>query len=302
MASWTITEPRRLTLDGRVSRLDVHLIAGRLSVVATDGPARVEITRAAGRPRIVVEQDGDRLSVRQEWSRRWQTLFWWLNRRYRSEVAIAVPAHVIANLRLVDGSLVVSGLRENTRVDVTSGQVTLMGLAGRTSAKLVSGPVEALGVSGDLTMETVSGELVLAEGSAARVHAHTVSGAITCDLGGPRRGEIRLSTTSGSVTVRVREDSDLSVHLHTTSGRITSAFPQVRTDGPKWSKQSHGQIGAGEGGLWVSATSGSIALLARPVDPDEPDPDGGEPDGGEPGVPDSGEVPGPAGDERRGAA
>lgn len=293
MAGWTVTEPQRLTLDGRITRLDVRLIAGRLNVVATDGPARVEITRASRRPPIIVEQHDGHLSVYQEWSRRWQSLFWWLDRRYRCDVSIAVPAHVLANLKLVDGSLIVSGLRENTRVDVTSGQATLMGLAGQTSARLVSGPVEALGVSGELTMETVSGELVLADSSAARVRATTVSGSITCDLDNPRRSEIRLSTTSGSITVRIRADSDLSVHLHTTSGRITSAFPQLRSSGAKWSKDAHGVLGAGEGGLWANSTSGSVNLLARPVDLDEED----EPDEShDPAGSDA------AGDERRGAA
>ena len=90
-----------------------------------------------------------------------------------------------------------------------------MGLDGRTSAKLVSGPVEALGVDGDLTLETVSGELVVADSSAQRVHARTISGAITCDLSNPRHSEVRLATASGSITVRVREDSDLAVDLHT---------------------------------------------------------------------------------------
>ncbi|WP_329104115.1 DUF4097 domain-containing protein [Micromonospora sp. NBC_01699] len=252
-----------------VTRLEVSLIGGRLNVVATDGPARVEITRASSRPVITVEHHDGRLSVRQDWTRNWHRLFWWFGRRFRVDVSIAVPAHVLADLRLVDGSVIVSGLREDTSVNVTSGQVTLMGLAGRTSAKVVSGPVEALGVSGELTMETVSGELVLADGSATRVRATTISGAITCDLDNPRRSEIRLSTTSGSVTVRVRADSDLAVHLHTTSGRITSAFPQLKTSAMSWSKESHGRLGAGEGKLWANSTSGSIALLARPADADD---------------------------------
>jgi hypothetical protein len=269
MARWTIDGPQRLTINEPVTRLDVRLTAGRLNVVGTDGPARVEITRASRRPPIVVEHRDGRLSVHQEWTHKWPALFWWFGRRMRTDVSIAVPAHVPADLRLVDGTVIASGLRENTTVDVTSGHVTLMGLAGQTTAKLVSGPVEALGVAGDLTMETVSGELVLADSSAERVRATTISGAITCDLDNPRRSEIRLGTTSGSVTVRVREDSDLTVHLHTTSGRITSAFSQLKADGPRWSKDSHGMLGAGGGKLWATSTSGSIALLARPVDTDE---------------------------------
>ncbi|MEV4842932.1 DUF4097 family beta strand repeat-containing protein [Micromonospora matsumotoense] len=273
MTTWTVDRPQQLTIEEPVTRLDVRLITGRLNVVGTDGPVRVDVTRISSRPVIVEHHDGV-LRVGHERQPRWPGVLWWLGqlgRRFRAEVSIAVPAAVLANLHLVSGSLVASGLVNDTTVNVTSGQVTLMGLAGRTNARIVSGPVEALGVTGELTLDTVSGEVTLADSAAGRVHANTVSGAITCDLDNPRRSEIRLSTISGPITVRVREDSDLSVHLHTTSGRITSGFPQVGSGGVGFGpvKDSHGVLGAGEGKLWASATSGSIALLARPVDADQ---------------------------------
>ncbi|MBM0239513.1 DUF4097 family beta strand repeat protein [Micromonospora sp. ATA32] len=272
MSTWTVDRPQQLTLDGPVTRLDVRLISGRLNVVGTDGPPRVDVTRVSSRPIIVEHRDGQ-LRVGHQRHPRWPGVLWWLGqlgRRFRAEVSIAVPAEVLADLNLIDGTLVASGLRRDTRVEVTSGHITLMGLRGRTSAKVTSGSVEALGAAGDLTLETVSGEVVLADSAAGKVHAHTVSGAITCDLDNPRGSEIRLSTISGSVTVRVREDSDLAVHLHTTSGRITSGFPQVPTAGGfGGTRDSHGVLGAGEGRLWASATSGSISLLSRPVDEDD---------------------------------
>ncbi|MFI7429605.1 DUF4097 family beta strand repeat-containing protein [Micromonospora sp. NPDC049836] len=270
MASWTVDSPQQLTLDEPVTRLDVRLISGRLNVVGTDGPARVDIARVSRRPILVELRDG-RLTVRHPRPARWPGVLWWLGqlgRRFRAEVSIAVPADVLADLHLIDGSLVASGLRRDTRVDVVSGQVTLMGLRGLTQAKVTSGPVEALGVGGDLNLETVSGELILADSAPERVRAHAVSGSITCDLDNPRGSEIRLSAISGSITVRVREDSDLTVHLHTTSGRITSGFPQVSTGQHGFGavKDSHGVLGGGAGKLWASAISGSIALLARPVE------------------------------------
>ncbi|MFI7605813.1 DUF4097 family beta strand repeat-containing protein [Micromonospora sp. NPDC049366] len=270
MTGWTVDGPQRLTLDGPVTRLNVRLFSGRLNVVATDGPARVDVTRVGRRPVLVELRDG-RLDVRQERGRRWSDLWWWGPWGWsRVDVSLAVPADVAADLRLVDGPLVVSGLRRQTKADVTSGQITLMGLRGTTNAKIVSGPVEALGVAGDLGIETVSGEVILADSAAGQVRAQTVSGAITCDLDNPRRSEIRLHTISGSITVRVREDSDLAVRLHTTAGRITSGFPQVRTESTIGSvSNSEGVLGAGDGKLWASATSGSIALLARRVDDEE---------------------------------
>ncbi|MGN9891136.1 DUF4097 family beta strand repeat-containing protein [Micromonospora sp. L31] len=274
MTRWTVEQPRRFTLDDPVTELDVRLISGRLNVVATDGPARVDITQAGGEGRpIHVEHRDGRLSVVQERKFRWSEVFRWvgpLARWPRVDVSVAVPAPVAATLHLIAGSLVASGLRGRTRAEVTSGQITLMGLRGTTAAKIASGPVEALGVAGEVTLETVSGEVILADSAPGQVSARTVSGAITCDFDNPRRSEIRLSTISGSITVRVREDSDLAVRLHTASGRITSGFPQVLASrGLAAVRDSEGVLGAGEGKLWASATSGSIALLARPVDDDQ---------------------------------
>ncbi|MFY1624758.1 DUF4097 family beta strand repeat-containing protein [Micromonospora sp. WMMD723] len=272
MTNWKVDRPQRITIDEPVTRLDVRLITGRLNVVGTDGPARIDVTRVSSRPVLVEHRDGV-LRIEHERPPRWPGFLWWLGqlgRRFRAEVSVAVPAGTLADLHLVDGTLVASGLSHDTTVDVTSGQITLMGLAGRTNARIVSGPVEALGVTGDLVLNTVSGEVTLADSAAGRVHANTVSGAITCDLDNPRRSDIRLTTISGPITVRVREDSDLAVHLHTTSGRITSGFPQVGGEpGVGSVKDSHGVLGAGAGKLWASATSGSIALLARPVDADQ---------------------------------
>ncbi|GLZ59138.1 DUF4097 family beta strand repeat-containing protein [Micromonospora sp. NBRC 107095] len=269
MAGWTIESPQRLTVDDPVVRLDVRLISGRLNVVATDGPARIDVTQVGRRPVLIDHADG-RLVIRQERGRGWSGVLGWfrsMHRFPRVNVSVAVPADTLADLSLVAGQLVASGLRRQTRVDVVAGQITLMALRGNTTATITSGPVEALGVRGDLSLETVSGEVILADSAAERVRAQTVSGAITCDLDNPRRSDITLTTISGSITVRVREDSDLTVRLNTASGRITSGFPQVHTSTFPL-PSSEGVLGAGEGKLWASATSGSIALLARAVDDD----------------------------------
>lgn len=274
MTRWVVDGPQRLTIEEPVARLHVRLVTGRLNVVATDGPTRIEVAQASRVPVLIEHRDGQ-LIVRHERVPRWPGVFWWLGqlgRRFRVDISIAVPASAQADLHLIDGSVIASGLRASTAVTVTSGQVTLMGIGGRTRAKLVNGPVEALGVKGDVTLETISGELVVADSSAGRMHATTVSGAITCDLDNPRGSDIRLGTTSGSITVRVREDSDLSVRLRTTSGRITTGFAELGDGaGPSWSKESHGVIGTGAGQLSATSTSGSIALLARPVGEDEAD-------------------------------
>jgi len=133
-------------------------------------------------------------------------------------------------------------------------------------ADLAGQDVDRVLVSGDLTMETVSGEIILADSSAQRVAARTISGAITCDVDNPFASEIRLDTTSGEITARVPEDADLAVDLNATSGRIASSFPQVQLGGRPGMRNARGKLGAGTGHLYAHAISGNVSLLARPAE------------------------------------
>jgi hypothetical protein len=269
MSTWEITSPQRLAIDDEVGELEVWLANGKLHVVGTNGPARIEVTKV-GTKGIDVALENGRLTVRHtlpdSWWGRLGPFGWFLagRRRYLAHVTIAVPPATGADLTLISGSVVASGLRRGATVNVTSGSITLMGLAGTVAAKTVSGSIQAMGVSGELSMSTISGEISLAESSAERVRAHTISGAVTCDLDNPYAREVRLDTTSGEITIRVPEDADLDVSLNATSGRITSAFPQIRASGMFGMNSASGRIGTGSGTLTAHAVSGAVSLLAGP--------------------------------------
>jgi hypothetical protein len=280
MSTWLIDSPRQLTLDDAVAQLDVWLARGKLRVVATEGPARIDIRRVARKGVTVTLEDGV-LSIRhvlkQQGWRRWIGPFWWFTagwNNYNAHVTVAVPSATVAGITVISGDVVASGLHRGASVDVTSGSIILMGLGGTVRAKTVSGSIEAMGVAGDLGMETVSGEISLAESSAQRVYARTISGAVTCDLDNPYARDVKLNTTSGEITVRVPADADLDVSLNATSGHVASAFPEVRNSGGPGSRHAHGRIGSGAGTLHAYAVSGSVSLLARPAAPaDEPEDD-----------------------------
>jgi DUF4097 and DUF4098 domain-containing protein YvlB len=270
MATWEIESPQRIALDGEVGELSVWLAHGKLRVVGTDGPTRLEVTSVGAKGITVSLEDGT-LSVRHRFNPSWWHKigpFWWFlsgRHRYHASITIAVPPTCTADLTLISGNVVASGLRRGGSVDVTSGSITLMGLGGRVRAKTVSGSIQAMGVAGDLRLETVSGEITLAESSADRVTARTISGSVTCDLDNPFAREVRLDTTSGGITVRVPEDADLQVSLNATSGRVISAFPQVRVTGMPGLRSASGRLGTGSGTLNAYAVSGSVSLLARPA-------------------------------------
>src|SRR2546421_9395539 len=275
MATWQITSPQRLDLDDKVTHLDVFLFGGRLNVVGTDAPARVEVTRTSELPINVSHQDG-RLAIRHERVKPWPgplaPLWWWLRGRSQVgiDVSVAVPYDTLADLRVIAGPVIVSAIRGGLTVECTSGRIALLGTGGQTRATMVSGPIEALGCSGDLALETVSGEITIGDSAARQVSGKTVSGSLTADLDNPPHdSRITLETISGELAIRIREDSDLSVELFAVHGRVTSTFPELSTEG-RWAggAKVQGVLGAGAGKLTATAMSGSITLLRRPVDPD----------------------------------
>jgi Uncharacterized conserved protein len=280
MGTRHIASPTRLTLDETVNQLDVWLAHGKVHVVGTDGPARVDVRRV-GHKGLTVTQANGNLSIRHDVpAGPWGMGLWWRGRRnWSAEVIIAVPPTTATSLTVVNGDVVASGLRQGTTVDVTSGSIAMMGLGGQVRAKTVSGSIEAVGVSGELTMQTVSGEISLAGSSAEQVYARTISGAITCDLDNPWAFVVHLDTVSGSITVRVPEDANLRVDLAAASGSVTSAFAQVPATNSMGRHSASGQIGAGTGRLRASAVSGTVSLLAGPPSgtDEEPAPEAGRP-------------------------
>jgi hypothetical protein len=271
MASWTITEPRRLDIEGDVNHLDVFLLGGRLNVVGTDGPPRVEVG-AVGEVDLQVSVADGRLRVVQDRPKTWPglltPLWWWLRgaSKVAVDVSVAVPYRTAVVLRMASGSVVASAVHADLSVECTSGRVALLGLDGRIRAIMVSGPIEALGCAGEMALETVSGEITVADSAARRVIAKTVSGSLTADLDNPPHdSDIMLDTVSGEITIRIREDSDLSVHLAAAHGRVTSTFPGLSVEG-RWGTAVQGVLGSGTGRLSATAVGGNIALLRRPVD------------------------------------
>lgn len=268
MSTWHVDAPRQLALEGDASSLDVWLAAGKVRVIGTDGPPRVDISQV-GRKGVTVSFDDGVLSVRHNVERSWwrRGPLWWFGvgyHHFKVDVTVAVPPTANGRITMVSGSVVASGLRRGVSVAVTSGSITLMGLGGAVRAKTVSGSIQALGIAGDLQLETISGEISLGESSAERVAARTISGAVTCDLDNPFTRDVRLETTSGEITVRVPVDADLQVSLNATSGRVRSAFPEVVPANRPGVHAASGRIGEGTGVLNAYALSGSVSLLASP--------------------------------------
>jgi hypothetical protein len=268
MPTWEINSPQKLSFED-VKHLRLRTIRGNVHVVGTDGPVRLEVTGVRGRGLKVRDEDGILQVGYDDWQVPRSFWAWVLNwggwRRRVAVISAAVPRHCLADLGVISASVVVSGLHERVDVRVTSGDIALSDLSGPVDADAISGSIEAQSVTGALRMHTVSGDLTLVDGAGGTVHADTTSGSVTCDLAGADAGDVRLSTVSGEIVIRLPEDSDLRYRLQAVNGTLTSAFRSTGGHRTPGLSVVDGTVGGGSGELTATTVSGHISLLRRPA-------------------------------------
>ncbi len=261
MKQWTIEGPEQLTF-GPVDALDVRIVAGKLAVLASDGPPTLEVAEFDSATPLLVtyDEDAKKLSVTYK-DLTWDGLLGWLRRDRRRTVAtLAVPRHCAISAGVVTASAVVAGFERTTQVRSVSGEIVLDGVSGEVSATTASGDVETRAMEGDLSFKSVSGELTVA-GSPRRLRANTVSGRITADLRLRPTGHVTLNTVSGAIMVRLPENTQADVAARSTSGRMASSFDEVSKSSGPATKSMTGRLGGGMASLTATTVSGDVTLL-----------------------------------------
>ncbi|MFD9971791.1 DUF4097 domain-containing protein [Streptomyces sp. NPDC059011] len=270
-STWEVAEPTKLTFDEPVTSLNVRIVNGTVNVVGTDeSSARLEVSGIEGPP-LKVTRTGSTVSVAYD-DVPWKGFLKLFDRKgshRQAVVSLAVPADAAVEVGVVGAGAVVSGIRGRTDVRGVSGDTTLVGLSGTVRAETVSGSLEAQAVTGDLRFHSVSGALTVIEGAGSSVRADSVSGDMAIDLDGTPT-DIRLTSVSGEVAIRLPHPADARVEANTASGAVSNAFEDLRVSGQWGAKKITGTLGAGSGSLRATTVSGSIALLRRPPQADEP--------------------------------
>lgn len=272
MSESSVVEPTTLSFDAPVTELHVRIVNGAVNVVGTDeDSARLEVSELDGPP-LQVTHRGGTLTVAYE-DLPWKGFLKWLDhkgRRRRAVVSLAVPVRTRVEVGVVGAAAFVSGIRGPAAVKGIAGDTTLVGLSGPVRADTVSGDVEAQSLTGDLRFASVSGDLTVVEGSGSSVRADTVSGSMIVDLDPEGPTDVKLTSVSGEIAIRLPDPADVVVEANTAGGAISNAFDDLRVGGQWGAHKLTGRLGAGNGTLRATTVSGSIALLRRPPGEDEP--------------------------------
>lgn len=261
MPQWTIEAPEHLSFDS-VTALNVRVVAGRLAVLASEGPPTLEVAEIDTSPLIVTHDEDGTLTVAYR-DLTWDGLLGWLRRtgKRNSVLTITVPKDCPVKVGVVSASAVVAGFERRTHVRSVSGEVVLDGVSGDVNAETVSGDVESRAMEGDLAFKSVSGDLAVADGLPRRLRANTISGRITADLRLSPTGHVTLKSVSGDVLVRVPHDTEADVVIRSTSGKLGSTFPELANLSSPGSRTLSGRLSGGMASLTATTVSGDVTLL-----------------------------------------
>ena len=189
MPQWTIDRPERLTF-GRVASLDVRIVAGRLAVLASDGPPTLEVTELEGSSPLLVayDEENERLTVTYK-DLTWDGMIGWLRKdKRRTVLSITVPKNCSISAGVVTASAVVSGFENSTQAKSVSGEIVFDGVSGEVNATTVSGDVESRAMVQALGIDVRKAfTLVFAIGGIAAAIAGVLSGVYFNDVS-PEQG------------------------------------------------------------------------------------------------------------------
>lgn len=263
---WLIApgEERVIDIDS-AARLKVGLVGGQVDVIAHDEPGiRIEVHGVTVKD-LRIESDGTQVEIDHP-QIGWDN-FLDVFRNFgaggpKAEISIAVPRGIALTLGVVSAGALISGIRNDAKLNTVSGDLIADGISGDLTANSVSGDVQVRGLTGSINANSVSGDVAVT-GSMRKATVDTVSGSILVDAVGDMN-TINLNTVSGGMTVRLDETLPANYVLRSMSGRLTVDGVERSSGGPSSYTGHVGELSGSFVDVRANSVSGGVTVLRRP--------------------------------------
>src|SRR5271165_1622912 len=145
---------------------------------------------------------------------------------YGAKFLIRVPkATTLTRVKSTNGGITVEDIDGPGTVVSTNGRILVSRVNGSYELETTNGGIEIDQCQGAIRAHTTNGA-VRGQLSAGSIDAHTSNGAIDVTLRKTKRGDpLRAETTNGSVTMALGEFNDNEVAVSSTNGSITLRLP-----------------------------------------------------------------------------
>jgi DUF4097 and DUF4098 domain-containing protein YvlB len=223
---------------------------------------------------VIVSQEGDTVNIRSKAVTR-EAWSWKGHQRAEGKYTIVLPAKFNARLKTSGGNIGMKDVQGEIEVQTSGGDIEIREIQGQAKLNTSGGRIKVNGGSGSLSGRTSGGAVevksyhgaVRASTSGGDVQMEDVVGTIEGSTSGGNvsaslrslSDPIRLSTSGGSVTLRVPADAAFDLDASTSSGSASSELP-VTSKGRQADGHLKGLINGGgklvtlrtsHGSLWV---------------------------------------------------
>lgn len=262
---WLIAPGEERVIDiASASRLKVGLVGGQVDVVAHDEPGiRIEVHGVTIKD-LRVESDGTQVEIDHPqigWDNFLEVFRNFGAGGPKAEISIAVPRSIALTLGVVSAGALVSGIRNDVKLNTVSGEIIADTLAGDLSANSVSGDVQIRGLVGSISANSVSGDVAVT-GSLRKANIDTVSGSVLVDALGDAN-TINVNTVSGGTTIRLDETLAANYVLRTLSGKLLVDGVERSGSGPANYTGQYGELAGAFVDVRSNSVSGGITVLRR---------------------------------------
>lgn len=264
LEKWLVTPGETRVIDVElVRKLKVSMIGGKVDVIGHDeAGARVEVHSVTGKD-LKISMDGDTLEIDHP-QLRWDNfidVFASFRGTAKADVSIMVPRDVAMRFGVVSADALVTGLRNDAKLNTVSGDLVVDDIEGDLEINGVSGEVSVLGHVGAISAHTVSGEIT-ASGRIRRFTLDAVSSDAFLDIEGTP-DEIATNTVNGNLTVRLESGVAAHYRLNTVSGTLQLDDQTVRGTLGKGYESSIGDLAGAWLELRANSVSGDISVVRR---------------------------------------
>ena len=264
---WLIAPGEERVIDiASATRLKVGLVGGQVDVIAHDEPGiRVEVHGVTIKD-LRIESDGTQVEIDHPqlgWDNFLEVFRNFGSGGPRVEVSVAVPRDIALNLGVVSAGALVSGIRNDARLNTVSGDIIADTITGDLSINSVSGDVQVRDLTGAVTANSVSGDVAVT-GSLRKASIDTVSGSMLVDAAGAA-DTINLNTVAGSGTVRLDATLPANYVLRTMSGKMLVDGVERSSSGPSSYSGQVGELAGNFVDVRANSVSGGITVLRRPL-------------------------------------
>jgi DUF4097 and DUF4098 domain-containing protein YvlB len=205
---------------------------------------------------VTLSQEGDTVTVHSKagtknvWS-------WKGRQRVDGKYTIALPAQFNVRLKTSGGGIEVRDVQGEVKVNTSGGGIDVSGGGGSLNGHTSGGSIAVKSFRGPVRVDT-SGGGIRVEGVAGKVEGSTSGGSISASL--PSLSEsVKLTTSGGSVTLRVPADAAFDLDASTSGGGASSEMP-VTITGKKSKSHLKGQVNGGGKSVVLRSSGGSVRV------------------------------------------